>query len=585
MWLAQNSSGTKHGHGGHTLGSISGVLNVTDQQDVVALAGAVAISGTLAVTDQQDSVVMGGSVANNSPSYPNASNTGVPQGTTLQRIPADVTSGTGWNWDARGWVYITGANTVFSAFDVAGPVIVTAHNVTIQRCRIVISNTANSAGINDNGGNGTIVQDCEIAGSDAGANRLDSSIYAGPGITFQRNNVYNCRCGLGGSEGTWIDNYVHDFGYISGDHTNGFIASKSTGALLIRHNTILNQIAQTDAVALFQDFGPINDVQIDNNLLAGGGYTIYGGGNGSGSGSSNVRITNNKISTMFYPTGGYYGPEAYFDTLSPGNVWSGNTWYESGAPINVNGQTWQNILAGMTGVIYDDFPGGALDLTKWTPNWFGANAASVTAPVSVSGEDAAYDPAQVTVSGGFCNLTAVANPITIGAKTYPYRTGSISSKDFKRLSPPVAIETRVNFDALSAGVVSNWPVAWLNGVNPPPWPDCGENDYAENNAAGVITSNLHKATVLGSNHTDAPIGSQAYSGDTTGWHTFICIWQSNAIYWIMDGVLMRTWTGNTIPVTPEYMMFTHAIPAAGGPRIGLLKIPSTMQIAYVKIYT
>lgn len=246
---------------------------------------------------------------------------------------------------------------------------------------------------------------------------------------------------------------------------------------------------------------------------------------------------------------------------------------------------WQTALAALNGSIYDDFSGSSLNLTKWTPNWFGANQASVTQPVQTSGEDGAYDPAQVSVSGGLCSLTSVSNPITIGGKTYPYRTGSISTKDFKTLTPPVAVEVRVYIDALSASVGSNWQVCWLNGVNPPQWPDCGENDFAENNPSGVITSNFHKATVPGSNHTDSPIGAQTYSGDTTGWHTFLTIWRSDVVYWIMDGVLSRTWTGPGITTSAMYLVITNAIPAAGGSRNSLIKVPATMQVDYVKFYS
>ena len=39
--------------------------------------------------------------------YPDATNTGVPAGTTLLRVPQDRTSGTGWTWDSHGWISTT----------------------------------------------------------------------------------------------------------------------------------------------------------------------------------------------------------------------------------------------------------------------------------------------------------------------------------------------------------------------------------------------------------------------------------------------------------------------------------------------
>jgi hypothetical protein len=52
--------------------------------------------------------------------------------------------------------------------------------------------------------------------------------------------------------------------------------------LVLRHNTFLNEHPQTANIALFceEPSGkkhPIGEVVIENNLLAGGGYSIYGG--------------------------------------------------------------------------------------------------------------------------------------------------------------------------------------------------------------------------------------------------------------------------------------------------------------------
>jgi hypothetical protein len=53
-------------------------------------------------------------------------------------------------------------------------------------------------------------------------------------------------------------------------------------------------------------WGPIDNVVIENNLLAGGGYTVYLGemksGQPGGGPVTNVRFVNNRVS------GGYWGP-------------------------------------------------------------------------------------------------------------------------------------------------------------------------------------------------------------------------------------------------------------------------------------
>ena len=75
---------------------------------------------------------------------------------------------------------------------------------------------------------------------------------------------------------TVTDSYIHDLANPPNAHVDGFQCNAKCGVTL-RHNTILNEWPQTAAIALFGDFGtPVNSV-IDDNLLAGGGYAVYGG--------------------------------------------------------------------------------------------------------------------------------------------------------------------------------------------------------------------------------------------------------------------------------------------------------------------
>ena len=89
-------------------------------------------------------------------------------------------------------------------------------------------------------------------------------------------------------------------GMTTGDHINGVTTNGDDQPLLIQHNTILNNYIQTDAVGLFQDFSDVSNVTINNNFLACGGYTIYAG-TGSHGPTSGIVVTNNTISTTYYP--------------------------------------------------------------------------------------------------------------------------------------------------------------------------------------------------------------------------------------------------------------------------------------------
>ena len=122
-------------------------------------------------------------------------------------------------------------------------------------------------------------------------------------------------------------NYIHDPGYIAGDHTNGVIANGGTGRLTIIHNTILNDLSQTDAITLdtMTVRGPVANKTIEGNLLGGGSYPIYGG-SAFGHHTFNIVIKDNQLSRIYYPESGCLGPIAYFSPSEPGNIWAGNTW-------------------------------------------------------------------------------------------------------------------------------------------------------------------------------------------------------------------------------------------------------------------
>jgi hypothetical protein len=139
------------------------------------------------------------------------------------------------------------------------------------------------------------------------------------------------------SEGTVRDNYIHDPGYADGDHIDGIASDGGdSSGLTIEHNTVFISLGQTTAIGIFEDFGTQFDCTVTNNLLAGGGYTIYGGANSGGATPSNIVITGNRFSRIFYPDGGYYGPQTAVAAGGVGNVWSNNIWDDTGKPIPVS---------------------------------------------------------------------------------------------------------------------------------------------------------------------------------------------------------------------------------------------------------
>src|SRR6266704_5577 len=180
---------------------------------------------------------------------------------------------------------------------------------------------------------GVTIANSTISGQNSTTGRVGSAIddvYGdSTGMTLKHNNISNFKTAIQISTGLADSNYIHDPGYLAGDHTNGFYVNGGTQPLTIQNNTIFDPLGQTDAINL--DAGtpgpaaPVANKTIRNNLLAGGSYTIYGGA-ASGSPTTNIVITGNRFGQNYFPKSGQYGPVAYFDPTGTGNTWSGNIW-------------------------------------------------------------------------------------------------------------------------------------------------------------------------------------------------------------------------------------------------------------------
>lgn len=201
--------------------------------------------------------------------YPDQGNTGPRAAVPLVAVPQEARSGSGWRWDTRGYVTIYGHGAVFAGYRLVGFINVTADDVIISDCNIVVPGRKFSFGIAGLGKNLT-VKHCEIAGRNDRDQRLDYGV-TGNHVRLIKNNVYNVRTGFAVDSGVVKDNYIHDMGFIAEDHTNGIMSNGGIAQrLIIDHNTVFNQLDQTDAIGLFQDFGIQANRVIKDNLLAGG---------------------------------------------------------------------------------------------------------------------------------------------------------------------------------------------------------------------------------------------------------------------------------------------------------------------------
>ena len=103
---------------------------------------------------------------------------------------------------------------------------------------------------------------------------------------------------------------------------------------MIRHNTVFNNFDQTDAIGLFEDFGPQANRVIAGNLLAGGVYTLYAGANPGGAATRNIQVVDNRFARLYGARGGQFGPFTAFSRSGAGNQWSGNIWDNSGRAVS-----------------------------------------------------------------------------------------------------------------------------------------------------------------------------------------------------------------------------------------------------------
>lgn len=143
-------------------------------------------------------------------------------------------------------------------------------------------------------------------------------------------------------------------------HLNGLKWQGGDTNLLCLRNCVVfdaydqlgNQIAQTDPIGMIPTFGAFAGTGINsdgsmgytiaNNLIGGGGFSMYLGSDNSASPVANLVVRNNQWTTGQYPNGGFFGPFAHeppngFNN-GGGNIQTNNTWADgpnAGQPVGL----------------------------------------------------------------------------------------------------------------------------------------------------------------------------------------------------------------------------------------------------------
>ena len=258
--------------------------------------------------------------------YPDATNSGVPAGTTLTNSGSITASSNG--------EVIKDVNIVNGSIDV------TANNVTIEDSEITTGNgtlnggTGQSAIQVESGVTGTIVEYTTMQGSNCNGGSLLFGVLNSSGAQLTMDHDYGqCLDDILHGSGALTNSYSIDSANIPNDHYEPVAYDGGDGSLTIDHDTLLNPHDQTAAVFTQCTFGDVSTLTIENSLLAGGGYVLYGPTSDScGSGTGAESVTNNRFSTLYFANGGQYGLDAYFPSDT---TWSGNIWDNSLAHANM----------------------------------------------------------------------------------------------------------------------------------------------------------------------------------------------------------------------------------------------------------
>jgi hypothetical protein len=267
--------------------------------------------------------------------YPDATNTGVPAGTTLKTVPGDVSSGPGWSYSAAtGTTTVTGKGAVLNGLSMTGNLDVKATGVTISNDKVITDGTY---GISLRHASGVTISNSDISGQNATSGRVNyaiDDIYGdSTGLVIKNSDISDWRVGFNGDAGQLTGNYIHDPGFISGDHTDGIYDPEGTTQLTLSDNTILNSLGQTCAIIVQTATGvPVSNLTVTGNFLGGGGYAIYAGG--AQNDSTNMKFSNNRFSQQYFAKSGQFGPVAQYQAAGSGNTWTGNIWDTTGATVS-----------------------------------------------------------------------------------------------------------------------------------------------------------------------------------------------------------------------------------------------------------
>ncbi len=231
----------------------------------------------------------------------------------------------------------------YSHLNVTGEVVVTASNVVIQDSQITDPDNSNPAiyiasGVSNVQVNYTSIHGTASSGSGALFAAVEN-VYGDTlnSVTLDHDQFYNGDRILVGY-GTVTNSYCLGGATFGTEHDECVYTSGAAPGVTLIHDTLLNANPwQTAAVFVDSPTGCAGctngdgAITIEDSLLGGGAYAIYGGDGSDGSVHTGPEtITNNRFTRLYFPTCGQFGLDAY---VPSDVVWSGNVWDDTGQAI------------------------------------------------------------------------------------------------------------------------------------------------------------------------------------------------------------------------------------------------------------
>jgi polygalacturonase len=253
-----------------------------------------------------------------STSKPDATNTGVPAGTTLTFVNGDKT-------------YATDGD-VITNLEFHGFVTVKAKNVTFRNCHFVgRTATFNAALLSTEEGTNTLIEDSSFMASSPSA-WIDC--IAAQSTTIRRSNIRGCVDGVKVNDDVLIeDSYIHDMTWFASDpnqgggptHNDGVQAWALAKNITLRHNNI-DMASTKDGNAAFQSSS--TNTHVEDNWLDGGGCTLNFAHQSTGGPLTGIYVVGNR-----FGRGSFFQCPILISTQTTLSQNTGNVWDDTNQPI------------------------------------------------------------------------------------------------------------------------------------------------------------------------------------------------------------------------------------------------------------